>query len=198
MSNNLDLRPLREKLFLTYHEDGIIDMTIGLSAIGFGIFMATEMVALLILAWLPMLLYYPMKQSLSVPRLGFVRFTSKKTSVLRYSLTALIGLLVLVLFIILSIYGRGQTSAAYKDWMRQYHMAVYGAILGLLSIGVALFSGMRRFYLYGLLTFLAPTVSALIGVETFIPVLGVGSLLAASGLLMALRFVRAYPLQEAE
>ena len=127
-----------------------------------------------------------------------MRFTSHKVSFLRYSLTALLGLLVLAIFIALMIYSRGKLSAEYKDWIRQYHMAVYGAILGLMAVGVAFISGMKRFYIYGALTFLLPTSSAWIGLATFIPVLGVGLLLGVSGLMMALRFVRTYPLAEAE
>jgi len=198
MDDKLNFKELQSKLYLTYHRDGIIDMTVGLIAVGFAIFMATETVALLMLAWLPMLAYVPMKQALTVPRLGFIRFTSQRASVSRYAILAVIGLVVLGSFIALRITDLFETPASYEAWMRQYHMAVYGGILGLVAIVAAMFSGLKRFYVYGLLAFLLPAVGAWIDLPTYLPVLVVGLLLAGNGLLMAIRFVRAYPVQKSE
>jgi hypothetical protein len=198
MDDKLDFKQLQTKLYFNYHNDGIIDMTVGLSAVGFAIFMATELVALLMLAWLPLLVYIPLKQGLTRPRLGFVRFTSQRASVSRYALLVLLGLVVLGGFIALNIFTRSEMPAGYVSWMRQYHMAVYGGILGLVAVGAALFSGLKRFYAYGLLAFLVPAVAAWLDLPTFVPVLAVGLLLAGNGLRMAIRFVRSYPTQAQE
>ena len=80
MDDKLDFKQLQSKMYFSYHNDGIIDLTVGLCAVGFAIFMATELVALLILAWLPMLVYIPLKQGLTRPRLGFVRFSSPRAT----------------------------------------------------------------------------------------------------------------------
>jgi hypothetical protein len=198
MDDKLDFKELQSKLYLTYHRDGIIDMTVGFVAVGFAIFMATETVALLMLAWLPMLLYVPLKGAVTAPRLGFIRFSSQRASVSRYAITAVIGLVVLGIFIALRITDLFETPASYEAWMRQYHMAVYGWVLGLVAFVAAFFSGMKRFYAYGLLAFLLPTAGAWIDLPTYLPVLVVGLLLAGNGLLMAMRFVRAYPVQKSE
>jgi hypothetical protein len=198
MNDKLDFKQLQSKMYFNYHNDGIIDLTVGLCAVGFAIFMATELVALLILAWLPMLMYIPLKHGLTRSRLGFVRFTSPRATVSRYALLALLGLVVLGGFIALNIFTRREMPADYVAWMRQYHMAVYGAILGLLAAAVALFSGLKRFYIYGLLAFLVPAVAAWLDLPTYLPVLVVGLLVAANGLWIATRFVRAYPVQAGE
>lgn len=198
MDEKLDFKGIQSKLYLTYHRDGIIDMTVGLIAVGFSIFMATETVALLMLAWLPMLLYVPLKGAVTVPRLGFIRFTSQRASISRYAILAVVGLVVLGFFIALRITDLFETPASYEAWMRQYHMAVYGGILGLVAIVAAFFSGLKRFYVYGVLAFLLPAAAAWLDLPTYLPVLATGLLVAANGLRMAIRFVRAYPLQTQE
>jgi hypothetical protein len=198
MTDELEIKKLQTKLYLSYHNDGIIDLVIGLCAVGFSIFMATELVGLLILAWLPMLSYYTLKQALTIPRLGYVRFTSKQVSLFRYTAAALIGLLVFGIFLAVRIFGSFQTSTDFKAWMVQYHMAVYGGFLGLVAIGVAIFTGMKRFYLYGLLAFLIPLMSAWIGLPTYVPVLVLGLIITGIGFFMALRFTSTYPMPETE
>ncbi|MCP5099100.1 MAG: hypothetical protein GY943_26400, partial [Chloroflexi bacterium] len=79
MAPNTNLKALRQKTYLSYHQDGIIDLMVGLSTLGFGISMAAEGSGFIVLSWIGFLLYAPLKKVITVPRLGFVKFDDEQT-----------------------------------------------------------------------------------------------------------------------
>ena len=90
---------LRRRAYLEYHKDGILDILIGLCVIGFGLNMLTDSSALLILSWMPIIFYVPLKNRITVPRFGYVRFDSDRSRSVRASMGILSGVLMLGLFI---------------------------------------------------------------------------------------------------
>ena len=194
MDDNLEINRLHNKLYLAYQQDGILNMVIGLVAIGFSLFMATEGFVALMISWLPMLLYLPLKQSVTRPRFGYVRFTPQRVNVARMIASIVIGLLVLVIFMALTTYQRStELPAGFNTWMQAYHMAVMGSLAGMVAIGVAIFTGMKRFYIYGLLAFMLPLVGALLELPTYLPITTLGLLVTGSGLALLITFLRTYP-----
>lgn len=199
MNDNMKLDRLQSKLYLAYHQDGILDLVIGLVAIGFSLFMATEVFVALMVSWLSMLLYLPLKASLTRPRFGYVRFTPESVTVRRLTASAVIGGVVLLIFVSLTLYQRtSQLPADFKAWMRQYHMAVLGGLAGLVAIGAAIFTGLKRFYVYGVLALALPLAGAWLDIPTYLPILSLGLLVAGSGLVMLIAFLRKHPLSEEE
>jgi hypothetical protein len=199
MNTSSDIRKLQRKIYFSYHQDGIIDLVIGCGAIGFSIFMATELVALLILSWLPMLVYLPLKNTITVPRFGYVNFTSHKTSVLRLALLAGVGVLALLFFVALTTLTRGDSiSLELEAWLQRYHMAVLGGLFAIVATFVAALLGLKRFYLYGVLAVGLPALGGLLNLHTFIPVMTVGAIVAMSGCWLLVRFIRRYSAEEGE
>ena len=68
---------LKNKAFLSFHQDGIIDILIGWDLIGVGLFLHTHsmLFALIGLAALPF--YFPLKVRITLPRLGHAQFQNK-------------------------------------------------------------------------------------------------------------------------
>lgn len=84
MHDNITLKEIEKKAYLSYHEDGIIDLTIG---IVFSLICFTWIIFdwLDILPWLSLILmaiFYPVyifaKQKITIPRFGFFRFSSPR------------------------------------------------------------------------------------------------------------------------
>jgi type IV secretory pathway VirB2 component (pilin) len=197
MNDKLDFDRLQSKLYLAYHQDGILDMVIGLVAIGFSLSMATGEFVALMASWLPMLLYIPIKDAVTRPRFGYVRFTPQSVTVRRLTASAIIGGLVMLIFMAVTFYQRtGQLSAGFKAWMQQYHMAVMGGLAGLVAVGAAIFTGLKRFYVYGILALALPLFGAWLDIDTYLPILTLGLIIAGSGLVMLIAFLRAHPRTE--
>ena len=52
MSTTKDFNSLKQKVFLAYHQDGIIDLVAGTVVFGFGLNMLTGNIAFLMVGWL--------------------------------------------------------------------------------------------------------------------------------------------------
>jgi len=72
MSQEKQFKDLGRKAYLSYHQDGLIDILIGLGILGFGLMMLTDSVVFNMLAWMPIIFYVPLKNRITVPRFGYV------------------------------------------------------------------------------------------------------------------------------
>jgi hypothetical protein len=196
MNKNLD--NLRRKVYLSYHQDGILDLVAATVLLGFSAFMATKNVIFLVLGMLFSAQYILMKQSITIPRLGFVRFDSEKKSMLQGWLFVGIGVLVMFLFYSAQTYSRSNPAPPnIQEMLQRYHMVPLSAMLfGLPTLAAAIFFGLKRFYLYALLAVGLPALGAWLEIKTFIPIMSIGLLMLAIGLWLLGTFIRKYPLNQ--
>jgi hypothetical protein len=194
--NTQDFGPLKRKVYLAYHQDGILDLVAGSVVFGFGLNMLTGNIVFLMFGWLAMMTYVLIKQRITVPRFGFVRFESQKKTLKKAWLSIGIGVLFLLFFLILNIVvSRQPTSPEMQAWIQRYHMVPLSAMLfGLPALAAAIFLGVKRFYLYTLLTIGLPAIGAWIKVETYIPIVTAGLIILAFGAVLLVGFLQKYPL----
>lgn len=198
MSAANDLNPLKRKVLLAYHRDGILDLTVGSVILGFGLNMLTDNIVFLMLGWLMMLLYVFLKQRITIPRFGYVRIESPEKNWRQLRFLLGLGVLVLLLFLI----GMGfrlltPTSPEWQAWMQQYHMVPLSALLfGLPALIAAMVLGLRRFYLYALLAAALPAAGAWLTLPTFLPILITGLVILAFGIVLLVTFLTQYPLSD--
>ena len=188
--------PLKRKVYLAYHQDGILDLVAGSVVLGFGLNMLTDNIVFLMIGWLAMMLYVLIKQRVTVPRFGFVRFESQKKTVQKAWLSVGIGVLVLLLFFGLGFFvNREPASPEMQALIRRYHMVPLSTMLfGLPALAAAIFLGLKRFYLYALLAAGLPLLGALANIETYIPIVTTGAVIIAFGAFLLVNFLRKYPL----
>lgn len=194
--NTQDFSPLKRKVYLAYHQDGILDLVAGSVVLGFGLNMLTDNIVFLMIGWLAMMLYVLIKQRITIPRFGYVRFESEKKTVKKAWISVGIGVLSVLFFLTLNIYlSRKPTSPELEAWTQRYHMVPLSTMLfGLPALGAALFLGLKRFYLYALLAVGLPLVGALLNIETYIPIVTTGLVVLAFGAILLANFLKKYPL----
>jgi len=195
--NTQDFTPLRRKVYLAYHQDGILDLVAGSVVLGFGLNMLTDNIVFLMIGWLAMMLYVLIKQRITVPRFGFVRFESQKKTVQKAWISVGIGVLFVAFFLTLNIFvSRQPASPETRAWIQRYHMVPLSAMLfGLPTLAAALFLGLKRFYLYTLLAVGLPLLGALLNIETYIPILTTGAIMVVFGVFLLVNFLQKYPLE---
>ena len=191
-----DFGPLKHKVYLAYHQDGILDLVAGSVVLGFGLNMLTDNIVFLMVGWLAMMLYVLIKQRITIPRFGYVRFESEKKTIKKAWLSVGIGVLFVAFFLTLNIFvSRKPTSPDMQAWIQRYHMVPLSAMLfGLPALGAALFLGLKRFYLYAVLAVGLPLLGAMVNIETYIPIVTTGAIMVAFGAFLLVNFLRKYPL----
>ena len=194
--NMQDFGPLKRKVYLAYHQDGILDLVAGSVVLGFGLNMLTDNIVFLMIGWLAMMLYVLIKQRITVPRFGYVRFESKEKTTQKAWVSVGIGVLVLLLFFGLGFFvNREPTSPEMESLIQRYHMVPLSAMLfGLPALAAAIFLGLKRFYLYALLAAGLPLLGALLNIETYIPIVTTGAVILVVGVVLLVSFLQKYPL----
>jgi len=198
MSTTKEFNSLKQKVFLAYHQDGVLDLAAGTVVLGFGLDMLTGNIVFLMLGWLAMMLYFIIKQRITVPRFGYVRFESKEKIAAKGMVSVGVGVLVLFLFVALRFFiDRQPTSPEMEAWMQRYHMVPLSAMLfGLPALVAALYLGLKRFYLYALLAVGLPALGAWINIDTYIPIVSTGLVILTFGVVLLTAFLTKYPLSE--
>ena len=193
---NKNINSLTRKVYLSYHQDGILDLAAGTVVFGFGLNMLTGNIVFLMVGWMAMMLYFLVKQRITVPRFGYVRFESEEKTFTKGLASVGVGVLVLFLFFAFKFFVDRQPSSPEMDALVQrYHMVpLSGMLFGLPALAAAIFLGLKRFYLYALLAVGLPALGAWIEIETYIPIVATGLFMLAIGTVLLAGFLRKYPL----
>ena len=193
MNGTKDFDTLKRKVYLAYHQDGILDLTAAMVLLGFGTFMTTKSVVFLTTGVIFAALYTLLKQRITIPRFGYVRFEPQEKTVAQYWFLFGLGVLVLLVFLAGNIF-QNNNSPEMQAWRQQYHMVPLSAMLfGLPTLAAAAFLGLKRFYLYALLVVALPALGAWMNIETYIPILAAGFVMLAVGIGLLSSFLKKYP-----
>ena len=196
MSQEQDFKKLQQKTYQDYHQDGLIDIIIGLGFIGFGLNMAFDNYAFLFMGWLPIIFYVPFKNRFTVPRIGYVKFHASNKIV--YGLVITILLVIIAGLFIFFISGPNIISEEMQDWLSKYYMLIFGVVAALCFFGAGLLTTITRLYVYALLVLVTSAVGTWFDVHPAVYVIFTGLLIEAVGIWLMIRFLRKYPLPAQE
>lgn len=195
MSQEQDFKKLQQRTYQSYHRDGLIDIIIGLAIIGYGLMLAFDSSIFIFMGWMPIIFYMPLKNRLTVPRIGYVKFTTSNTKI---GIAAAIVLLVILLGIfIFLVAGPNNISPQLSAWLSQYYLLLLGGIAALCFAGAALLTRITRFYIYALLILFTFSAGTWLGIQPPIFVIATGALIEVVGVLLLVRFLRNYPIEAA-
>jgi len=206
MNDKIDLKALERKAYLTYHEDGLLDIGIGSTLAWIGIVVLTD-VDLPIYLWylIGTMIWTTAKKQITVPRIGYVEFRETRKDRTR----KLISLFVLVLSItmVLGVLAfRASGVVETPGWLialQNYGDILLGSVLlggGLISVGYS--TEVKRFTHYGIA---AATLHVLNHFLTMNPTwdmwqgmgpvnLLLGLVMLGNGFMLLRRFKEKYPL----
>lgn len=194
MSQKSDLKDLAQRAYLSYHQDGVIDLLIGWMAFAFGLRLWLDAPAIALLAWLPLLSYVPIKNALTVPRLGYVQFGAeygpRQRKRLGAILAGILGLLVLVIAVLVL------SAPSFLSGLGDNSLLIYGAVISILLLSGGLLSGIRRLAAYGLLSAVLTVAGILTGLPDYGLFIVLGLAIMLVGVILLVRFIRKYPLSQ--
>jgi len=190
----ISLKEIERKVYTAYHQDGLIDIFIAFTVLGFGIMMALDMV------WLGGIfgvtgfsLYAAAKKAFTVPRIGLVKFPQQRTKIL-----VLIGVVLLVLGNVLGIIAflqaEGGSTPAWLLFAIEHYMLVIGTSVAALFGMIGYTLRANRMYAYSLLTLVMFVVGYFIHYPLYYYISLLGTLILISGVVTLVRFTRKYPI----
>ncbi len=195
MPDKTDLKELERKAWMSYHQDGLVDLFLGLLLIaGFIGYTGTiGRVGGPILQLSCAFLLIAAKKWITVPRMGLVKFGPERRAKRRKTVfIASVAVLLTMLLLAFTMAGR-------IGWIRDNHTAfsfLLGAGIWLIFSVMAYMQDFHRLYVIGGLFAVAIATSELLG--SSVPLLITGLLAFTGGAVLFVRFLRRYPLPLAE
>ena len=195
------LKEIERKAYMSYHQDGLLDIFAGLYvlAFGLGIFadkilefsFAAIMPGILIAIVLP--IWIQAKRKITMPRIGFVKFGARGSNKL---FAIFLGLMVAGLgaFFLFTLATVQNGRPVWIDTIFQYGMILIGLGAAVIGSLFAYTMGLKRLHGYGLLTLVLFTSGYFLSFPFEYLLLAVGSIIIASGAALLVQFIRRYPL----
>ena len=189
---NIDLKEIERKAYLTYHKDGILDIYLGMGimAVATVFFFEYFMYITGSVALLP-ILYASSKKQYTIPRLGYVKFSQSTKGRARNSATLalLLGSVSAVagLFAFYSVISTGQSFV--EPLIANWRITLAVILLGVFSL-FGYVSDLRRMYHYGLLSSVVFVSGIFLPVPGYMLILLVGGIISVNGIVQLYRFTQ--------
>jgi hypothetical protein len=199
MENNVNLKEIERRAFLSYHKDGILDIYLGMgiamasSIFFFEYFPAPSLGG--IIAILPVL-YAASKKQYTIPRLGYVKFSNSTQGRARNSIT--LAVLLGVMSAIAGFFAFYSVIATGASWVEPLieNWKITAAFLMLVVLSLfGYVSELKRMYHYALVSFLVFVSGLFIPIPGYLLIITVGGIIFFNGLIHLYRFTQQYPLE---
>jgi len=200
------LREVEKRTYMSYHQDGLIDMFVGVYVLLFGLGILFSTVTdfsmwFVIPAIFPAVMvpiWISVKKQITMPRIGYVKLGSRGANKL---MAIFIGLMVAGLGTFMA-FTFASTSQAWALTLRNLIVSNGMIIIG---IGAAIISGLfaytmglKRLYAYGLLTLVLFFTGHYIIIPLAYLLVIIASAIIINGAILLIRFIRKYPLAQGD
>ena len=197
---NFDLKEIERKVYLTYHKDGILDIYLGMGIMSVSSVFFFEYFYSMsgIIAILP-IFYAASKKQFTIPRLGYVRFSSSTKGRARNSLT--LALLLGSMSAIAGLFAFYSVISSGYSWIEPLIANWRITIASILLVVFSLFgyvSDLRRMYYYGLVSFIVFIAGIFLPIPGYLLILTVGGIISINGIVLLYRFTQEYPLTKGQ
>jgi len=197
---NIDLKEIERRAYLTYHKDGILDIYLGMGimAVATVFFYEVFMYITGTIALLP-ILYAGSKKQYTIPRLGYVKFSQSTQGRARNSVT--LALLLGTMSAVAGFFAFYSVISSGYSWIEPLIANWKITIASILLIAFSMFgyvSDLRRMYYYGLLSSIVFVSGILLPVPGYILILLVGGIISINGVIHLYKFTQEYPIQKGQ
>ena len=207
MTNKNSLREIEKKTYMSYHQDGLLDIFVGgyILLVGTGIFLLTMTdfnMWFIIPAIFPAImipLWISAKKRITMPRIGYVKFGVRgvnKMMAIFLGLTV-VGLGAFMVFGFGASMGEGW-ALTLRDFFISNSMIIIGIGAVTISSLFAYTMGLNRLYGYGLLIFVLFSTGYFIVIPFEYLLLTTGFVIFISGFVLLMRFIQKYPLPQGD
>jgi hypothetical protein len=196
MNQKINMKEIERKAYTSYHEDGVVDITVAVVVFLFSIIMLGDMPWLGgiggIAGILAVSLYAAFKKLITVPRIGYVKFPQQRAQRM-VAVAVAVGTMSALMGVIAFLQTASQGT---PDWLLllidNYMLTIGTAVAALFLLGGYAFKT-KRLYAYALLTLVIFVVGHFIYFPLPYYLTALGTILLICGLFLMFRFVSKYP-----
>ena len=194
MKTEIGLDRLERESYMAYYRDGILDFLVGFALLGMSLcIMLGDAGMGALLPVIAILLHPGLKKYVTLPRLGYVKFTPRREEQLkanRWQLT--------VLFTVTAVVGVAVSLAYSGDsnwqlWIKSLGAIPVGAVLAATAAALGTLYGVRRGLVYALVILVVFALGHVLRIHISKQLLFLGAMLTIIGIALFLRFVKRYP-----
>ena len=207
MSKKNSLRAIEKKTYMSYHQDGLLDIFIGIYVLLFGIGISLMTLTdfstwFIIPAFFPAIMiptWISAKKRITMPRIGYVNFGVRGVNKM---MAIFIGLMVAGLGVFM-VFGLGASmgegwALTLRDFFISNSMLIIGIGAAVVSSLFAYTMGLKRLYGYGLLIFVLFFTGYFIEIPFEYFLITIGFVISINGIVLLMRFVQKYPLPQGD
>jgi hypothetical protein len=205
MNKKTSLREVEKRTYMSYHQDGLLDIFVGvyilLFALGILLMTVTDFSTWFVIpAIFPAIMgpiWISAKKRITMPRIGYVKFGSKGANKL---MAIFIGLMVagLGVFMVFTFASSQGWALTLKDLIISNGMIIIGIGAASISSLFAYTMGLKRLYAYGLLTLALFITGHFITIPFGYFLLTIGLVIFINGFVLLMQFIRKYPLPQGD
>jgi len=190
VESNTDLKKIQRNIYLTFFQDGLWDLFLGLFLLAWGLAVLIDGTflpgAVLISAYLAV---WVIKKHLTYPRIGYIKLskTSRRRITARF-VVLLSSMLLLGVFVTI-LWGMDTV----PRWLVNYFPLLFNGMLAGIVCFASYWMRVNRFYIYAGLIFLAGVLRQWFGIEWEFGFIGSGTIIALVGLGLLVHFLRTHP-----
>ena len=195
MPDKINLKEIEKKAYLSYYQDGLLDIFLGIAIISFGIGMATDqsyigsiMPAILFPLWVTI------KKSITIPRIGNVNFSPERKLRIKKE-TAFFAIFFTVTVIAGAgiFFAHGHMPVWLEAFLKKFIMLPLG-IIGAAGLSfLAYWKQMNHFYFLALLTLIFIIVGPILTIRHPVYFISLGVVIFLIGLIMLIKFMGQNP-----
>jgi hypothetical protein len=213
MTTSINLKDIERKAFRSTYQDGLWDLYLGLVVVCMAIFIyrpedgysPTNIILAVLGMSLAYSLFWAGKKYITIPRMGQVRFGAVRKQK-KLTLAIILGVVILIQAVVVGFTTLGWLNPEIGDKINEFLnardlMLLTVAVIGSLFIGpsmilMAYFNEFTRGYYIAVIMALAVFLMILLN-QPLYPII-LGMLIILPGLVLFVRFLRAYPLPRPE
>ncbi len=194
MNEKIDLQQLERKAYLSYHQDGVIDIFIGSAIVTFGLLLHPWVVEQLWMAFsglfiIWVLSYAGVKRVFTVPRIGYVEFKQHRR--IRVMLiVVLLFIINLVLFLIMAL---GILTPELRIFLNVYGFTVTAFVVGGLFLLIGFLTELHRVMGYGVVAIAVFLFLQFYPMHFSYPIIVLGLVMTTYGCVLLFQFIQKYP-----
>ncbi|MDH4222705.1 MAG: hypothetical protein OEV55_04095 [candidate division Zixibacteria bacterium] len=194
MSEKISLKKIESKAYLAYYQDGIYVLLVGLSFICMALGVKNGFMSLAAIAPVLAILIAPgLKKAITLPRLGYVKFspqrerkeqTNRQRLVVLMTVTALLGVLVFFGY---------SGNAAWQMWIRSLGIIPLSLVLAVVASALGLLYDIKRCYLYAAIILTAFILSHILELSLWFQFGLPGIVIFVTGLVLLIHLISQHP-----
>jgi len=196
MNQKINLKEIERKAYTSYHQDGVIDITIAVVILLFSVMMLGDIYLLGsiggISGILAVSLYAGFKKLVTVPRIGYVKFPQQRAQRM-VAIAVALGTLSALMGLVAVLQTMSQGTPEWLVFLIENYMLTIGTAVAALFLLAGYAFKTKRIYAYALLTLVLFVAGHFIYFPLYYYLTALGIILLACGLFLMIRFVSRYP-----